>query len=226
VNLSRATLAGWIAQTIAIVLAFTLMRRRPQHRSFAVWAAVVLAEDLVRHFLNAGPLASPRPYAGALRALFHVDQALFLLEPFGLAAVCWSIFLRRRPWVPALAGVATWTALTIGYPWPFRGAVLGYVYAGVQALSILASIATMIAWTRRRAYQGSEHTCALFATLLMCALFSGPYAPPAPAPFDNWSFAELVYLSLWAAIAVVQAFALWGGFGFDERGRDRSARLH
>jgi hypothetical protein len=225
VTVSRATIAGWVVQTIAIVLAFMICRRRPQHRPFAVWAAVVLAEDIIRRILNVWPLDAPRPYTGALRALFHVDQALFLLEPFGLAAVCWIVFLSRRARAPLLAGVAAWAALALGYPWPFRGVVLGYIYAGIQALSILASGASMVIWTRRKAHPRPEHTCGLLATLLTCALFSGPYAPRAPAPFDDWSFAELVYLSLWSALAVVQAFAIWGGYGFEERGRDRPVRL-
>lgn len=223
--MSTAGALSWAAQTVVIALAFILARRRPQHRPFAAWAAVVLVADIARHFLNAGPLDAPRPYSGALRALFHLDQALWLTEPVGLAAVCWSAFLLSRPWMPLLAGVAAWTALAIGYPWPFRGALLGTAYALIQALAVLASGIAMAVWTRRKAHPRPEHACALFAAGLTCALFSGPYAPNAPEPFGDWTYAELVYLSIWAALALIQAFSIWLGFGMESTGRDRSTRL-
>jgi hypothetical protein len=217
---SAAAIAVWLAQVLTVALALLLARRRPHHRPFAVWASVVLVADLARQgIMQACPwIIAAGPFAGARRAVAHLDQALWLTEPVGLAAVCWIVFLARRPTAPLLAGVALWCALAIGYPWPFRGAVLGYAYAAIQALSILACFATMAVWTRRRAEAPRpEHACASLATLLTCALFAGPYAPPLPAPFADWSGAELIYLCIWAALAVVHAAALWGGFGMPTR---------
>jgi uncharacterized membrane protein YozB (DUF420 family) len=224
VSATKVGLLVWIAQSITIVLAFVLARRRPRHRPFAVWAAFILASDLLCNWLNNGPLRAPTPYTGTLRVLFHVQQVLWLSEPIGLPIVAWPVFLERRPWPPLLAGGAAVAALAIGYPAPFRGAVLGYALATIQALSVLACVAVMAAWTRRRSVPRPEHAAVLLATLLTCVLFSGPYAPPLPSPFEDWSMAELAYLSIWSGLALLHAASIWGGFGMDPSSQDDASR--
>src|SRR5262245_54526444 len=110
----------WAAQALTALLAFAIARRRPQHRAFAIWAVVALIADLLRLPLNAGPLSVGGPYRGSLRALFHVDEFLVLADPVGLAMLGWVSLLYKRPWVPLAAGLATWAALIVGYPRPFR----------------------------------------------------------------------------------------------------------
>jgi hypothetical protein len=107
--LSRATIVGWLLQVITIALAFLLCRTRHQHRSFAAWAVAVLLSELIRWgIIVACPwIMVPGPFAGWRRAIFHLDQGLFLLEPIGLVAVAWIVFLARRPWAPLMAGVAS-----------------------------------------------------------------------------------------------------------------------
>jgi hypothetical protein len=104
--------------------------------------------------------------------------------------------------------------------------VLGYAYAGVYAASVVACISAMGIWTRRKAHPRPEHAAGLLSTLMLLVLFAGPFAPPAPAPFESWTSAEFIYVCLWAALAVIHAAALWWGFGTQPSGRDTSARRH
>lgn len=218
---SDAGFAAWVAQAIAFLLAIGLvrLRRRPQHEPFAIWIAVVLVADLTRQavMIRNPWIVGDGPFDGPERVLFHLDQALLLTEPVGLVAVSWRLFLGRRGRWPILVGVALFALLVVGYPIPFRGPALGYAYATIQVVAVLASIVAMAFWTRRRIRPGPEHICLLFATGLTCALFAGPYAPPQPTPFADWSGAEMVYLGLWAALSLVQAFAIVGGFSTPRR---------
>jgi hypothetical protein len=216
---------AWALQALTIALAWMLARRRPQHRPFAWFASVMLAVDVVHVALNLGPLDAPRPYAGFRRVLFHVDQALFLSWPVGLAAVAWIVFLERRLWwPPVLAGVVALVVFVVGYPSPFRGATLMAAYALTHAAAVVACLVAMALWTRRRAPPRPEHACTSLTVLLDCALFAGPYAPPAPAPLEMWNLAQLLSVGIWACLALIHAGALWNGFMMVPLDQDASKR--
>jgi hypothetical protein len=99
-----------------VVLAWTLTRRRVEHRPFAVWATAMLVADLARWaIIYACPwITTPGPFEGGRRVIGHVDQVLFLSWSVGLAAAGWVVFLRRRPGVPLLAGALVQATLVLG----------------------------------------------------------------------------------------------------------------
>ncbi|WP_438017873.1 hypothetical protein WMF18_01735 [Sorangium sp. So ce315] len=224
--MSRAAALAYLLQAITVALAVALWSRRREHRPFTMWAGGVLAADLARRaiMLSCPWIALPGPHTGLHRAIFHVDQALFFTDSAGLAAIALVVFTGRRPWVPLAVGGVTWAALTIGYPWPFRGQLLGSVYALAYAAAVVTSIVAMVVWTRRRERPRIEHAAVSLSTLIVLTLFAGPFAPPCPAPFETWSVAELTFAMLWAAMALLHAAALWGGFGFEPAGRPARPR--
>lgn len=215
--MTRAALTAYLLQAITTALAVALCSRRREHRPFAWWAGGVLAADLARRaIMVACPwIVVPGPHEGWRRVVFHVDQALFFTDSAGLAALALLVFAGRRPWAPLAVAGATWVALTVGYPWPFRGALLGTVYAGAYAAAVATSLLSMGVWTRSRERPRIEHAAVSLATLIVATLFWGPFAPPCPAPFESWSSAELTFALLWSAMALLHAAALWGGFGLE-----------
>jgi hypothetical protein len=225
---TRTLVALWLFQATTIALAFLLCKKRPQHRPFAVWALVALLADILR-CLSAIPfpwLLREGPFHGLKRAVFHADQALFLLEPVGLAAIAWIVFLARRPWAPLAAGVVLWLVLVLGYP-TLRLEPLARAYAIIQGGAILVSLGTLVLWMRRKAPPRTEHAAVSLATVIAIALYDGPYAPSVALPFWSWESAQTIFLVLWAGQALLHTLALWrGGFGLVQQapGRRPDAR--
>jgi hypothetical protein len=220
-------LVGWAAWLLACVLAFVLVRQRRSHLPFAVWASAALVADIARAILEvAWSWLSEGPHVGLHRVAFHLDQALFVLEPIGLIVASWAVFLRRRSWIPAVAGLAVLGALCVGYPWPLRGDALAWTYAAIQTAAVIVPIVAIGIWTRRRAHPRPEHAAVSLAVLIEVALLAGPYSPPCPAPFENWQSADLVFLTLWIAAALLHVMTLWrGGFGLPPGSRETLSEL-
>jgi hypothetical protein len=209
---SHKFLVGLAVEAVVIALAWALVRRRREHRPFAVFATAMLAVDLTRlAIMSSCPwIMSPGPFSGFRRALFHVDQALFNAWPVGVAILSWVVYLGRRPWAPLLAGVLIEGALTLGYPYPFRGATLGRAYALTHGAALVASIFAVLGWARHRAPLRPERGAALLVILLDLAYFAGPYA--LPEPWTAWADGETVALVMWGGLLALHAGALWDDF--------------
>jgi hypothetical protein len=218
--------AAFALRAVVAALAVLLARRHHGHRPVAIFLVAQAMIDPLSWWLNHGPLDVPRPYTGALRVLFHADQAGFISWSLGIAAVCTAVFLRRRPWSVLGAGVVAFAALVVGYPAPLRGAALGRAYAVIDAVAVIWSLGCAIVWTKRSARPRPEQACALVLGGMDIALFFGPYAPPAPWPFESWSSAQVVYMLMFCALALVHMGAIWFGFMSSASGGDSSSLLH
>ena len=103
--------ASGIALILAAATALMLARRRFDYRPMALFLAAVVGVQLVRFVLLVAVLqlatdAGRLPFTGAERAAFHVEQALFVAFPMGIAALAVRVLARRRAWPVALAWVA------------------------------------------------------------------------------------------------------------------------
>ncbi len=211
--------ALWVAHGLAAVPAVLLARRRVEHRPVALFIVWTLVADLVRAALMVWGWAPARaalgpvpPLAGWPRVAHHLDQVLLLTWPAGLAALAVVVFMRARR--AALGGlafayVAAVVALVITYP--ANRPLLARVYALAFLAGVVAVIASAVSWTRRRERPRPEHATTLVLGLLDFALFAGPFAPPAPQPFERWNLAQLIYLLTWSALALMNGGFLWGG---------------
>ena len=127
----------------------------------------------------------------------HLDQVLVLTWPAGLAALSALVFLphlrRRALRRVAAIYVATVAALVLTYP--ANRPALGFPYAAASLAGAVAVSIGAIVWGRRRAHPRPEHAITLALGMLDRALFADPFALPAPAPFERWSVAQLVYRS-------------------------------
>lgn len=112
-------LLGYALQAIVAFQARRLTRSRPMHRPFARLALYVAIVDPLRWPLTQSRLISGHghPYEGLLLAGWHVDRALFLGWPVGLAACSWAVLGVREAWPHLLGALGLWTAIGVaGYP--------------------------------------------------------------------------------------------------------------
>lgn len=183
-------------------LALVLAARRRAYAPVAVFLAAATLTDIVRWQLAQGPLAVPGPYTGTLRPLYHLEQAGFLLWPFGLLAAAVKVYATRSPWPVAVAYAATVATLAAMYP-AVRGELLGTIYAVVWIACSLAALACAGFWTRRREHPQTEHVAVLLMSLMNLGIFA-----PGSEPFFDWQFAQKLYIVIWLCVAGVQGAAL------------------
>lgn len=202
-----AELALLLAAATAIVVA----RRVPAHRPVAIFLGAVVVADLVRRGLAAGPLPDMGPHTGATRLLFHIDQALYLLWPFGLAGLAGAVLAeRRRPWVLASVYLATVVVLALGYP-TVRRELLGQAYLCIELVALLICLEAAAApgWRRGRPGLTTVVTLALIV-VDVATVAGGPFARPL---FAHWYRAWPMHAVLYVAIGLMQG----GGIAWNSR---------
>lgn len=178
---------GRVLAAIVAVMAWRVAKLRPQHRPLAWWLVAAALADLARWGLGLLLAAEPRPYAGAARVAFHADQALLLVEPVGLAAVAVLVLTgaRTAPIHGLGAAALTWVALIAGYSRGLRGAVMRYVYGGVEVAALLATAVAATLWAKQRRWPSmTEILLAVYVSVRVSLLTVGPYA--VPDTFAEW----------------------------------------
>ena len=197
-----------IALVAAVLGALALARRRPDYKpaaSFliAMGAANILRPLLIGYVIAPARLAGRVPHTGLERVAFHVDQAVFLLWPAGLAALAvWTFWRSRRAkGAVALAYAALVAVLVLGYP-TIRRELLASVYLGVELTALLVSIGAVASWWWRRTPTTIAESIALLLVIFDVVLIAGPYA--AGSIFTTWPIAFGMYGVLYTAITVME----------------------
>lgn len=179
---------GRALAVVVALLAWRVARRRPHHKPFATWLLVAALADIARWALGWPLDGAPVPYSGAARALFHIDQALVLVEPAGLVMVALCAIGRAGASLHvAGASALALSCMVAGYSHGLRGVgVMRWVYGSIEAAAILAVAAIAITWARRRAWPTmTEVLVALYAAVRVSLLIAGPYSA-AGGPFGQW----------------------------------------
>jgi hypothetical protein len=95
--------------------------------------------------------------------------------------------------------------LIVGYP-AIRGHVLGAAYTAVHGVALVASFACMLlAWHRRILPAPLEMRLLVSILCIDAVLFTGPYLPWDPNPFERWSIAQLGYSLMQIIMSVLLA---------------------
>ncbi len=192
-------------QALAAVLAVAVAWRRPSYRPTAGFLFGALVASLVRLALRWARVGAPVPYVGAARLGFHLDSALFLAWPLGIAALARWTFAGRRPW-PVLAAWALAVAvLVLGYP-TLRGDLLRKVLLGIELAALAVAVASFVAFVWARRDPRLEHLAAMLILALEGATLAGAWAL---GPFAGWGAAQITYSVLYAVLAVLQGGSLW-----------------
>jgi hypothetical protein len=205
----------------AALLAGMVAYRRHDHWPVALFLMGTTAADLPHMAIVAWVLQPAReairaagadpalvPFAGWTRVLGHIDVALFLTWPAGIAALALVLFTKRRPWPAAMAWAAVSIALALGYP-AIRHDLLRRCYTAIELASLAVVAASVLTWGRRdRELPSFPQTVALlifvaeFGSLFVGAWRWGLF-------LDAWFFSQVAYATLYAVLIVVQGGALW-----------------
>jgi hypothetical protein len=198
-------LAAYAVRVIVAVLAIVTARKRREHRHLAFLFSVLAIADILAAFIVSLIREVPTPYTGAPRALYHVTQACFLVLPAAIASAAWVTFYRRTLRPVAIAyGIACAVAF-LGYP-HLRREPLGWYYAGVNLVAIVAECACLFRWLRLRASPGMEQRITINLAVMHIAACLGPYWHGDP--FARWGWAQFMFGALYAALLVVYGGAL------------------
>lgn len=177
----------WLARLTllaAFIAALILVRRRPDHRPFALFTAWLLATNTVRaaltdHFGLIRPPGLP-PFTGPARIAFHVDEAIGLADPTAMAILAIVVFAQRRwlAWAPALAWALATAYLATHYP-EIRGEPLRRVYLAAELIALALSTAAIVTWGLAQSWQSPRAVQPYRARLTLPA---GPLRSPRTLP--------------------------------------------
>lgn len=170
----------------------------------AIGAICLRPERLRLLVLAGGDEMRREPFTGAVRALFHTDQAMYLAGPATVAAFsAWAFSRRGVRWQPA-AILFVWFAATLAlaglYP-RLSGLAwaewqLAPVYKCAHIFAAVTTSAAALMWMRRRHLPELRHRAALAlggAELLVA--FAGPYAwGGSQGAWTRWGLAQVIWI--------------------------------
>lgn len=203
--------AGIGLAAIVVLLAWSVARRRPEHRLVAGALTLGLAADLARQAIVLGVLRPARaasdgaPLSGIAGVACDVDNALFLAYPAALAALSVWTFLHRRPWPVLVAYALTVAGLAAAYP-ASRGEALARTYMGAELAAVAVTAGAFVMWFWRREPPTLTHG----VTLLLGACEIATLIPYRRHLFSSWTIAQAAYMTLYVILIVLHGGALWG----------------
>jgi hypothetical protein len=214
-TLLGATRAALVLAAVAAVL---VARRRADHRPIAAFLVATVVANTTRAALAAyvfGPARADMraagldptqvPFTGGARLAAWVEMGAFLIWPAGIAAMVIAVYLRRRPWLIAVAWALA--AFAMGYAYPLtRGDVLRRCYLAAELAGLAVAVGTIATWFPRRAVPTLPIGVALCIVVVELGSLIGPYLGN---PFATWERAQALYLVLYLAIVVLQGGSLW-----------------
>jgi hypothetical protein len=203
----RLLVVGALLHLFAGFFALRLSRLRADYRPIAVFLAGTAIADLalVALTLGASTALPSSPLTGLARVVGHIRQALYLVWPFGFAALFTAVFAGRAPRIIPVAYVVTIAALVLGYP-TLRGETLRQVYLGIELAALVVALAAIIQWAWRRESPTLTHVVALLLLGTEIAALVGPWHRDI---FAGWDMARTMFAFTYAAITCLQGSVAW-----------------
>ena len=205
----------------AAMMAIPVARARQEYRPIAIFLigttiANAARLTIISYVLNpardtiraAGLDPARVPFTGGTRLIAHMEPALFLLWPAGIAALSITVFLRRRPWAVAIIWALGSIALAAGYP-ALRGAALARWYTAAELVSLVVGVGCFVSWLpHRKERLAGLHT--IVVTLLIAVGLAGLVVGPWRfGIFDRWALAQVTYAITYTVIIVLETGFLW-----------------
>ena len=195
------------ALVLAFVGALVLVRRVPRFKSIAFFLGALCLANLGRTSLLLAVIypacrAGLVPYVGVARAAFHLEEALFLVWPAGVAMVAIATFWNpRRAWIVGAAWGALVAVLVLGYPW-LRQDRLALAYTIATVVLAAVSIVVFLRWQRTRVPMGPPETVAMLFIVFLVGTIFGPYA--IGRVDEGWELGPSLFTGLYIAILVLE----------------------
>jgi len=199
-----------LLQAGAAIVAWPVVHRHREHLPIAIFLSIAVGVNFVRWALGtyiiwpANPLAGP--LTGSARIAGHVEQALFIAWPAGIASLALWIFLRRRPWPVPIVWACIVMVLIMSYP-GFRGAAVQSVYLAAELAGLMVALGSLLPWAWQRHAPQLHH----IATGLLIGIDLGSLAVAwrGSVFFGKWPLAQAMYAVLYAALVMLQGGWLW-----------------
>lgn len=203
----RLLVVGALLHLLAGILALRLARMRADYRPIALFLAGTAITDLALVALTIGASTAlpTAPLTGIARFVGHVRQTLYLVWPFGFAALFVTVFSGRFPRIIPGAYVVALAALVLGYP-TLRGETLRQVYSGIELAALIVALAAIIQWAWRRESPTLTHVVALLLLGTEIAALLGPWHRDI---FAGWDMARTMFAFTYAAITCLQGSLSW-----------------
>lgn len=193
---------------LAGAAAMLVARRRRDYLPVAVFLSTTALADIVMTALAASvdPALPAAPLTGLDRVVGHVRQALYLIWPFGFAAMATTIFTgHARLWAFVVAYMGTLTVLVLGYP-TISGEVLRRVYLGIELGAIVVATGWLITWASRRESPMLPHLVALLLLSTEFAVLIGPFVRDI---FAGWAMGRVMYGLTYLVVLAISGGLLW-----------------
>jgi hypothetical protein len=183
-------------------------REEEGHAPIAIFLAGGGLTSMLASLVSTGiPPGGPSDpaFTGSARVLFHLDEALFLLNPIGLAATSVYVFMRRRPYAALPVWLAALAYLILTYPttvWE----QLRQVYLLIQLAALFVCVVSVASWLRRREAPQLAHVALfLIIGIELVALLFGAWGRGL---FTRYDLAQWAYCVLFLFLIVMQGGAL------------------
>lgn len=204
----RLLVISSLLQVAAAMVAVLLARRREEHRPVAIFLSVATTANLIALacvVLLHPPAVAAGPLSGTARLVGHVRQGLFLVWPFGFAAMFAAVFAGRRVGAFLWAYALTLAVLVLGYP-TLGGEVLRQVYFGIELAAIVAGFGFLIPWIGRREWPTVTRVTGILLLSGEVGVLFGPWHRDI---FAGWDMSMIMYAITYGVLALVQGVALW-----------------
>ena len=197
--------AAFFVRLIALIGAALLARRQRTYAPIAWFLGVMVAADIARTVLSLFILGSGPPggvpYSGWPRVAFHVEQALFISWPIGLAALSIHVIPKFKVWLVGVAYLGALAILVGGYP-TIRRELLQSVYLAITLASLLVSLGAAASWWWAKRPTTPPERAVLLFIVGECVAIVGPYA--AGLIDVNWPIAHGAYFGLYLILAALE----------------------
>jgi hypothetical protein len=204
----------YLLSVVATGLAWTLARKRPEHKPIAVLLSIGLGTDLARRALRAlylgeaiKRLGSDTPWTGPERIAAIVSHALFLAWPAAMTGAALTVFLGRRAWPVVVAYAALITAIVIVHPIAGNGS-LGRMLTAAQLASVAVSIGCGLTWYLSRSTKPTSTAQAALSLIVGVEASTIAFAWRAGI-FVSWNLTQAVYVVLYVVLAIMQGGFVW-----------------
>jgi len=205
------TIALLLAFATAIVLAWMLTSKRPEHRPVALLLCVGLAADVGQHVYDLAVLGPLRdslgvavPWTGWARVAAFLAHAMTMVWPAAIVGAALVVYAGRKPWGAFLGWAIVLAVFAVAHP---IGENQAMALAIVQSLSIVAAAGIGYAWYRRTTTPATSAQLAL--AMIVTAELVSLLGAWRIGPFAAWPISQTLYLSMFGILILIQGRFLW-----------------
>jgi len=196
----------------AVVLAWLLTSKRPEHRPVALLLSLGLAVEIVQLALEVGVLAPLRtslgvatPWTGWAEVAGLAAKAVWMTWPAALAGTVLVAF-GRKPWLAFVAWACALAAFAVIHPIAGDGSEARALVA-VEVLFVAISAGVLVAWYRKPSQPMNSAQFAL--TMIVATELVSLLGAWRVGLFAQWPVSQVLYLVLFGVLILTQGRFLW-----------------